>query len=560
MRLVPLGDSALLAELGAQPDDKVAAQVRRLVGGLLASPLRGVEAVVPSFTTVAVFFAPADVPGTGDAWGTVAAWMGRVWAKGGSGAALKPRDVKLPVAYGGDLGPDLDSVAQACGLTPAEVIRRHAKGSYEVRAIGFSPGFPYLAGLPPALRTPRRATPRTQVPAGSVAIGGAQSGVYPSATPGGWNLIGRTPRVLFDPSSSSPSLLRSGDRVKFEVITDTEYQRQAASIRPPASPAVQTLEPTFTVLRAGLLTTVQDLGRTGFQDVGVSLGGAVDARALQVANLLVGNLGGEAGLECTIRGPLLAVRKDAWIAITGAPVAGLPWARPFQVKAGEEISLEAIEGGCRAYVAVAGGIDVPPVLGSRSTLMTAGWGGFEGRALKPGDRMGTRPHGRGARFPGGWFASPQLAPLPAREITVRVVRGPQADWFPPAVWQELLAGAYRVSPHSDRMGARLEGAPLRLSSPREMVSEAVATGSVQVPPDGQPIVLLAERQTLGGYPKLANVISVDLGRIAQARPGDLIRFREVSLDEARARLLESVRDLAWFREGIGQKERGHAHH
>ncbi|HEY0967760.1 MAG TPA: 5-oxoprolinase subunit PxpB [Opitutaceae bacterium] len=557
MRLVPLGDAALLAELGGQPDDKVAAAVRRLAGGLLAAPLRGVEAIVPAFTTVAVHYVPVEIPGAGDPAATVASWIGRVWAKGGSSAALKPKDVVLPVVYGGDHGPDLEEVAKACGLTPAEVIRRHARSSYEVRAVGFSPGFPYLAGLPPALRVPRRATPRTKVPAGSVAIGGAQTGVYPSATPGGWNLIGRTPRVLFDPSVASPSLLRPGDRVKFAVVTEEDYARQAAAVRPPAMPAAQTHDPTFTVLRPGVLTTVQDLGRTGFQDVGVSPGGAIDSRALQVANLLVGNLGGEAGLECTLRGPLLAVRKDAWIAITGARVAGLPWARPFRVKAGEEISLETIEHGCRAYVAVAGGVDVPAMLGSRSTLLAAGLGGFEGRALKAGDRIGTRADAAHAKVSPGWFAAPSLAPVPTEDVTVRVVRGPQAEWFSPAAWQTFLGTPYRVNPKSDRMGARLDGAALTLLSARELVSEAVATGSVQVPPDGQPIVLLAERQTIGGYPKIANVITVDLGRMAQARPGSVVRFAEVTIDEARRLLGAAGRDLAWFRLGIGQKEREH---
>ena len=554
MRLVPLGDSALLAELGSQPDDRVAALVRRLFGGLVASPLRGVEAIVPSFTTVAVYFAPAAVPGAGEPASLVAAWIGRMWAKGGSRSALKPREVRLAVAYGGEAGSDLDEVARCSGLTSAEVIRLHAKGTYEVRAVGFSPGFPYLSGLPPALRTPRRATPRVKVPAGSVAIGGTQTGVYPSASPGGWNLIGRTARVLFDPSLSSPALFRVGDRVKFESIAAAEYGRQLAAVHPPATPAAQTHEPAFTVLKAGLLTTVQDLGRTGFQDVGVSPGGAVDARALEVANLLVGNLPGEAGLECTLRGPLLAVRKDSWVAITGAPVAGLPWARPFLVRAGEKLSLETLEQGCRAYLAVAGGIEVPPVLGSRSTLVSAGIGGFEGRALKPGDRLGVRPSVARLRLALGWFAAPALAPRPQSEVTVRVIRGPQADWFSREAWEEFLTTSYRVNPLSDRMGARLDGSALRLPVPRDMVSEAVATGSVQVPPDGQPIVLLAERQTIGGYPKIADIISVDLGRVAQLRPGDRIRFVQTDIDEARRQRRAAERAITWLHQGIGQRE------
>jgi antagonist of KipI len=254
------------------------------------------------------------------------------------------------------------------------------------------------------------------------------------------------------------------------------------------------------------------------------------------------------------------VRKDAWVAITGAPVAGLPWARPFRVRAGEELSLETLDQGCRAYLAVAGGIEVPSVLGSRSTLLSAGIGGFEGRALKPGDRLGVRPSAARPWLSPGWFAAPALAPQPQSELTVRVIRGPQADWFSREVWEEFLTTPYRVNPQSDRMGARLEGSALRLPSPRDMTSEAVATGSVQVPPDGQPIVLLAERQTIGGYPKIADIIRVDLGRVAQLRPGDRIRFVQTDIDEARRQLRVAERDLAWFRQGIGQRERGHGAH
>jgi antagonist of KipI len=197
---------------------------------------------------------------------------------------------------------------------------------------------------------------------------------------------------------------------------------------------------------------------------------------------------------------------------------------------------------------------VPTVLGSRSTLVSAGIGGFEGRALKPGDRLGVRPSVARLRLAPGWFAAPALAPRPQSEVTLRVIRGPQADWFSREAWEEFLTTSYRVNPLSDRMGARLDGSALRLPVPRDMVSEAVATGSVQVPPDGQPIVLLAERQTIGGYPKIADIISVDLGRVAQLRPGDRVRFVQTDIDEARRQRRAAERAITWLHQGIGQRE------
>lgn len=562
MRMMPLGDSALLAEFGSRPDEATAVAVRRLAAALRLNPLRGVEAIVPAFATVAVHYDPEKVPGAGDAYEVMAAWVGRSWTKAPSARAAAPREFTLPVCYGGEHGPDLEHVAATCRLPTAEVVRRHAGAVYEVRAIGFSPGFPYLAGLPPALHAPRRATPRTRVPAGSVGIGGAQTGIYPSATPGGWNLIGRTPRALFDPEANPPGLLRPGDRVRFVSITPEAYARLAAGPRPErAAPPAGAAEPLFTVVRPGVLTTVQDLGRPDHQEVGVSPGGAVDPVALRVANLLVGNDETAAGLECTLQGPVLAFRRDAWVAVTGAVTAGLPWARPFLVRAGTTLSLEKIERGCRAYLAVAGGIDVPEVLGSRSTLLGAGLGGFEGRLLQAGDAVGAGAASARTAGDAGWFVSPELAPLPAGEVRVRVVRGPQASWFDEPVRRLLHDEPYRVSLRSDRMGLRLEGPELTLAAPRELASEAVAAGSIQVPPDGRPIVLLAERQTIGGYPKIANVVTADLGRLAQLRPGDTVRFAEITVPEALGLWRAQEQNVAWLRAGIRQKQQhGHAVH
>jgi antagonist of KipI len=303
------------------------------------------------------------------------------------------------------------------------------------------------------------------------------------------------------------------------------------------------------VEEAGMLTTVQDLGRPGYQDQGVAVGGAVDAVALRVANLLVGNNEGAAGLEATLVGPRLRFEGAAVVAVTGASVRGVVMNRPWKVAAGEVVDLTALEGGCRAYVAVSGGIDVPVVMGSRSTYLPAGIGGLEGRALSRGDRLAVgRGLARGAvrRGLAGGFWMERRAP---GEVTVRVVRGPQWEWFSEATRGRFLAEGYRVRAQSDRMGARLEGLALEARDARELVSEAVALGTVQVPADGQPIVLLADRPTIGGYPKIASVIGADIGLIAQARPGDVVRFRAVSPEEAERLFWKGEERLRWLRGG-----------
>lgn len=313
------------------------------------------------------------------------------------------------------------------------------------------------------------------------------------------------------------------------------------------------------VLDAGTFTSVQDLGRAGWAAQGVPPGGAADPFALRVLNTLLGNPEAAPGLECTLRGPVLRCLDDTVVAIGGAAVAGWPALRRRRVAAGQRLDLSRLSGGARAYVAFAGGLAVPPVLGSASLLPRSGWPGLAGRPLRAGDRLPCGPAAvrEGEPDPArplpSWSATPALLPagLPAggrREV--RVLAGPQAEWFGEDGRRAFFAAEFQVSPRSDRMGVRLEGAPVRLPSPRELISEAVAFGSVQVPPDGQPIVLLADRPTLGGYPKLAQVITADRGVVAQLRPGDRVRFVPATLAEAHAALRRREAALAQLRQGV----------
>lgn len=315
------------------------------------------------------------------------------------------------------------------------------------------------------------------------------------------------------------------------------------------------------VIEAGAFTSVQDLGRPGWAAQGVPPGGAADPFALRVLNTLLGNPESVAGLECTLRGPVLRCDTDVEIALGGAAVEGWPALRRRRLTAGEIVDWSALSGGARTYVAFAGGLVVPPVLGSASAFLRSGWPGLAGRALQPGDRLEAgRPlvSAAAAESPGlgssrGWSASWSLLPAgmpPGGLRVVRALAGPQADWFPEEVRDRFFATEFRVSARSDRMGLRLEGAAVSLPSPRDLISEGVAFGSVQVPPDGQPIVLLADRPTLGGYPKLAQVITADRGAVAQLRPGDRVRFVPVPLAEAHAALRRQESALAQLRAGV----------
>lgn len=308
------------------------------------------------------------------------------------------------------------------------------------------------------------------------------------------------------------------------------------------------------ILKPGVATTVQDLGRTSFLGAGVPGGGAMDRLAARVANMLVGNPEGAAVLETTMAGPVLHFNFEAVVAVCGATFSGVRSWQPFVINAGETLTLTELESGCRGYVAVAGGFVVPQVLGSASTYLRAGLGGFEGRTLRKGDRLLTgHTDGVARGHVEHWHISPTVLPAYSTRPVVRVTRGAQWDWFPEGSQYKFFENRYGVLPKSDRMGVRLIGAPLVLHSPHEMVSEAVAFGSIQVPPEGQPIILMADRQTIGGYPKIADVISVDLPLLAQLRPGDSVIFTSVSLVEAQEVLLAQEHALGHLHEGLAEK-------
>ncbi len=292
------------------------------------------------------------------------------------------------------------------------------------------------------------------------------------------------------------------------------------------------------ILRPGLLTTVQDRGRFGCQQYGVPVSGAVDDLALRVANLLVGNPETAAGLEMTVAGPRLRIVQDVVLALTGAEFMAeldgqpVPWYESFHANRGQELNLRGCRRGVRGYLAVGGGIDVPTVLGSRSTCLAAHFGGFQGRALAVGDRLPVIPRPGAPEEWTGRSAPRWLRPEYPPTAPLRVVLGPQDAAFTEEGVRVFLESTYRVTPRADRMGCRLDGPPIAHRGSADIISDWVPMGGVQVPGDGKPIVLLADRQTTGGYPKIATVIGPDIRVMAQRRPGEAVCFRAISAPDA----------------------------
>lgn len=301
----------------------------------------------------------------------------------------------------------------------------------------------------------------------------------------------------------------------------------------------------FVTENPGVLTTIQDEGRYGYEQFGMSPAGPMDGTAFRTANILVGNPEGESALEATVLGPALRFDQDNVIAVTGADMAPAlngqpcPMYQAVSVKAGDQLKLGAAKTGCRAYIAFAGGLDVPPVMGSRATALQNKVGGYQGRKLAKGDAVGFRT-------PNPSLPLPRTAPVPApagREVTIRVILGPQDDMFTKEGLDTFLSQPYTVSKDFDRMGCRLEGPVIQHKTDGNIISDGMVTGAIQVPTSGQPIIMLTERQTVGGYTKIATVVSTDLPLVGQRKTGDVIRFQAVSVEEAHRAWRETNREL-----------------
>lgn len=496
-------DGAALIEYPEAAEVDAGRAVVALHRALRTRTAPGVLDVVPGARTLLVLFDPRRLSLES---------LARAAGREGRGVAPSRdrRAFRIPVCYGGSGGPDLPGVAAHAGLTEAEFARRHAAAPYAVGFVGFAPGFAYLRGLPEELHHPRLESPRTRVPQGSVGIGAGYTGIYPQVTPGGWRLIGRAAVRLFDPAVDPPALLQPGDEVAFEAIEEAELDRRRARL-PPSPPATFRGPRLFRMITAGLWSSVQGPPRFGHGASGVPPGGAMDPPALADGNARVGNASGAAALEMTTLGPELEALASGRFALAGAAIAAERNGTPLSpvgihsVREGDRLRLGRMSGGARCYLCVEGGVEILP-------------GPAPTRRLQPGDILHAAPE---VSIAG---ALPVEDPAAGGDATLRIVLSAEADRFTPGAIDTLLTRPWRVSTASDRRGIRLEGERLAHRAGSEIPPEGTALGSIQVPPDGLPILLGPDRPVTGGYPTIGTVLPGDWPRAAQANPGTAIRF------------------------------------
>ena len=520
----PVGTRTVLAELSGTQD------VLALQAALLEAPLPGQQDVLAAAETVMV---RAESP-------TAARRIGQ---------ALLELDLTPLAEQAGGLvvietvydGEDLTEVGRLTGLGADGVVAAHTGQVWTVAFAGFAPGFGYMVGENQSLEVPRRSSPRTAVPAGSVALAGNYSAVYPRKSPGGWQLIGRAGARMWDLDRPEPALASPGHRVQFRAVRDVVQMAQEASRE--SRQGIPATTSGLRVLSPGIHSLIEDLGRQGHSALGVSAAGALDRASLRRANRIVGNAPSAAAIETVSGGLRVQAIGDQVLAVTGAPSAltvvspsdppgeadadstaearqrTVPMAAPFALLDGEILTVGVPDAGFRSYVAVRGGVDAKPELGSRSTDTMSG--------------IGPKPLAAGQLLPSGGEAesgvvgSPELQPdYPGGGVTVLdIVPGPRADWFDQAAIDSLCSQDWTVKPESNRVGMRLQGTPLQRSRTGELPSEGTVAGAIQMPPEGLPVLFLADHPITGGYPVIGVVVDHQLDLAAQVPIGGSIRFR-----------------------------------
>lgn len=522
-RISLLGDSAVLVEMSCLED------VLELAAALRTHPVPGQREIVPAAAAVLIILDPGITPID------LASCQEHIQQRRLVGVAQADAEtVVVDVVYD---GADLEAVAELTGLGIDGVVAAHTGQVWTVAFGGFVPGFGYLVGTDDGLRVPRRRTPRTRVPAGSVGLAGEFSGVYPRESPGGWQLIGRTDAPLWRLDRDPPGLFRPGVHVRF---------RQVASLASPEGelpsppPLPNPSGPGVVVESPGILSTVEDAGRPGFAALGVPRSGAADQRAYRRANRLVGNSDGSAVIETVLGGLRIRAVGAQQVVVTGtaAPVAirsidgterGSTADTVVALTDGEVLKVGAPPRGLRSYLAVRGGLDVPAVLGSRSTDVLSGLGPAvlsRGMFLP----VGSADQAEAGSAVSAWAGvvddgpSSEAALQPYTQV-LTVTVGPHLTYLEAAALTRLVEQGWQVTTQSNRVGIRLDGEPIGRRGDDEMPSAPLVAGAVQIPPSGHPVVFLRDHPSTGGYPVIAVLTAAAVDDAAQLRPGDTVGFR-----------------------------------
>ncbi len=538
------------AVVAVWPQEIDVAHLRAIAGlnaALLRTPFPGLSETVPAYASLTFFFDPAKLPAEWESPADdIGTYLTNLLEKKEDNALLSGQTVAIPVCYDDYFGPDLEAVAAYHNCTKATVIERHTALEYTVFMVGFLPGFAYLGSVDNRIATPRRASPRLHVEAGSVGIAGAQTGVYPLDSPGGWQIVGRTPLSVYRPGVARASfLLKTGDTVRFYPISKKDFERiNPVEISPAPWDKPLSKPPTAIVQRSGPLAILQDLGRPGYRAFGVPVSGALDQPAHLLANALVGNEPQAATIECTMGGLSLQFCKKAVVAVTGGGAALVNQAKiahnqAVPLQKNDVLDIIFHQNGMRTYLAVRGGWEGIECMGSKSVCRNAQLG----NVLQKGSSLFAGRAKKGQNQP---FSKDSPTITAAEGFVLRVMPGPEFEHLDAVGQQQFYQQTYIVSHRSDRMGSRLEGAPLALSDRHELLSTAVAPGTIQRTPDGQLIVLLNDCQTTGGYPRVGQVAAVDLPRLAQISPGTEVHFVPITCPQARFLFLQQQQELYEF--------------
>jgi len=505
-------------------------EAQALAVAVRASRWAGVEDVIPAADSLGIIVDPDTT--------SLARVLELSAAMPVASAAREPPGSHARLSFGVDVcfdGPDSAAVASSAGLSVEEMIETLESSVLRVGWLGFMPGFPYLLGLPDRLRSvPRLDRPRARVPAGAFAIANGCAGIYPAASPGGWNVLGRTGLRMFDPERAAPATLDPGDLVRVRAVRSV-----VSPVADERAPICANGARRVTVIEAAAMSLVVDRGRLGVAHLGVPRAGPADSLRHAIANLAVGNPEGCAALEITAAGPALQFGCDAFVALVGdCPMRidgrDTPPSTTQFVARGQTVGVGAVRSGLRAYLGISGGLEVPERLGSRSSDCVTGiWPG----PLHSGDEIALGMPGR-AR--GRWFE-----PVREHPTVLRVSRGP--DDAAGGALATLAGAQWEVASESSRVGTRLR----RLRSPNQPgrdagmtsaaqieaattrpppPSRATVIGAVQLPPDGCPVVLGPDHGTIGGYPVVGVVTRTSLPDAGQLRPGDVVGFEESELD------------------------------
>lgn len=516
LRFLPSGSDSFLVELDDLPITLT------LLDVLQAAKLEGVCEVIPGARTIMVRF---------DRWLTDRAKLAsQIAALDLSARSSRSGDLfEIPVTYDGE---DLGDVAAMLGCTINEVIERHTEATYTVAFTGFAPGFAYMTCDDPGFDVPRRKSPRVKIPAGSVALAGKFGGIYPSDSPGGWQLLGTTPLAMWDTTRERAALLAPGDRVRFR---DMAKGGPITVSKPVAAAATPQPADGLLVTRADRPALYQDMGRPGLASQGVSESGALDRIAMREANRCVGNPANAATIEISFGGFAFKADRPVTIAVTGAPcpltirtpegaIITAGFAKPVALNAGDELSLGIPPEGMLSYLALRGGFEVESVLGSvsRDTLAKVG-----PTPIAAGDIL---VPANGTALAVSSDINPQrVLPRAGDVVTLDIVLGPRTDWFTQQGLETLTSQDWDVTPQSSRVGMRLEGATaIERAINDELPSEGTALGAIQVPANGQPVLFLADHPLTGGYPVIGVVANHHLDLAGQIPIGARIRFNPIS--------------------------------